>query len=177
MTHRAGIGNTLNLLRWFLLASLLVVLSACGFHLRGQSSLPPELESIQLIAENLSPRQRVLLKRKLKQAGASLHPADLPTSDSPEQVRLKIWFGALKSRNLVNAAGSGKTIVRLSRQLFYSLSGTSSKLSVEKATLERQLDIELDEDNLLDSSERIRRTEELLDRALIEQLIFSLKRL
>ena len=113
----------------------------------------------------------------LQKAGASLQTADLLATDGPEQVRLKISFSSLKSRQLVDAAGSGKIIVRLSRQLIYSLARVSGKLPVDKGTLEQRRDIELDEDNLLDSDERIRRAEESIDRALINQLIFSLKRL
>ena len=62
-------------------------------------------------------------------------------------------------------------------QLIFSLARVSDKLPVDKGTLEQRRDIELDEDNLLDSDERIRRAEESIDRALINQLIFSLKRL
>ncbi len=171
----AAFGNATIPFRSSLFVGLLVFLSACGFHLRGQSSLPPELESMQLIAENLSPTQRALLRQKLQKAGASLQATDLLATDGPEQVRLKISFSSLKSRQLVNAAGSGKTIVRLSRQLIYSLARVSGKLPVDKGTLEQRRDIELDEDNLLDSDERIRRAEESIDRALINRLIFSLK--
>lgn len=173
----AIVGNAMNLLRWYLLTSLVVVLSACGFQLRGQSSLPPELESIQLIAENLNARQRALLEQKLRQAGASVQGPDRSATDRPELVRLRISFSSLNSRTIVNAAISGKKIVRLSRQLIYSLDRNNGDLAVEKGTLEQQQDIELDDNNLLDSEERISRAEESLDRDLIEQLIFSLKRL
>ena len=59
-----------------MIVGLLIYLPACGFHLRGQSSLPPEFQSIQLLGENLSAKQRSLLEQKLRQAGASLQAAD-----------------------------------------------------------------------------------------------------
>lgn len=155
-----------------MIIGLLIYLPACGFHLRGQSSLPPEFQSIQLLGENLSAKQRSLLEQKLRQAGASLQ-----ASDRPEQVRLKVSFSSLNSRLLVNSADSGKSIVRLSRQLIYSLIKSSSEQAAEKGVLEQRLDIELGENNLLDSDRRIRRAEESIDRALVDQLIFSLKQL
>ncbi len=161
-----------NLLRSILLAALLLYLPACGFHLRGHTSLPAELESIQLLAEDLDARQRALLSRQLQQAGASLQVAD-----NPEQVQLRVSLGPLASRHLAAAAGSGKIIVRLSRQLTYRLGKAGAEPLIETTTLLQQLDLELDDNNLLDSDERIRRAGESLDRALIEQLIFGLKRL
>ena len=155
-----------------MIIGLLIYLPACGFHLRGQSSLPPEFQSIQLLGENLSAKQRSLLEQKLRQAGASLQ-----AGDRPEQVRLKVSFSSLNSRLLANSVGSGKSIVRLSRQLIYSLIKSSSEQAAEKGVLEQRLDIELGENNLLDSDQRIRRAEESIDRALVDQLIFSLKQL
>ena len=159
-------------LRFLLLVGLMIYLPACGFHLRGQSSLPAEFESIQLLAEDLDARQRALLKQKLQHAGAGFQ-----ANDSQGQVSLTVSFGTLKLRNLADAAGSGKTIVRLSRELIYSLEKTSDEWPVESSALVQQLDIELDDNNLLDSDERIRQAGELLDRTLIEQLIFKLQRL
>ncbi len=155
-----------------LLVGLLLYLPACGFQLRGQSSLPPELKSLYLVAEGLDVRQRAKLVQQLQKAGARLLVAD-----SPEQVRLTVSLGPIVSRNLVNAVGSGKIIVRLSRQLTYRLAKASDEQLVEITTLERQLDLELDDTNLLDSDERIRRAGESLDGALIEQLIFGLKQM
>lgn len=167
-----AIGKPLKLLCPLLLIGLLLYLPACGFHLRGHTSLPAELESIQLLAEDLDARQRALLSRQLQQAGASLQ-----VTDNPQQVQLRVSLGSLASRHLADAAGSGKTIVRLSRQLTYRLSKAGGEPLIETTTLLQQLDLELDDNNLLDSDERIRRAGESLDRALIEQLIFSLKRL
>ncbi len=155
-----------------MIIGLLIYLPACGFHLRGQSSLPPEFQSIQLLGENLSAKQRSLLEQKLRQAGASLQ-----AGDRPEQVRLKVSFSSLNSRLLANSVGSGKSIVRLSRQLIYSLKKTSGEQTVERGVLEQQQGIELDENNLLDSDRRIRRAEESIDRALVNQLIFNLQQL
>lgn len=169
---RRKIGDTQYLFRSLLLIALLIYLPACGFHLRGQFSLPAELESIQLLAEDLDARQRALLSRKLRQAGASLQAAG-----NPQQVQLRVSLGSLASRLLVDAAGSGKSIVRLSRQLTYRLDKAGGERLIGITTLEQQLDLELDDNNLLDSNERIRRAGESLDRALIEQMIFALKRL
>ena len=57
------------------------------------------------VRNNRSPTQRALLRQMLQKAGASLQAADLLATDGPEQVRLKISFSSLKSRQLVDAVG------------------------------------------------------------------------
>jgi len=58
--------------RFIIVALLVTNLAACGFHLRGSSSLPPRLASMQVLAENLDSSQKALLNQQLIQAGASL---------------------------------------------------------------------------------------------------------
>ena len=144
-------------------------LTACGFHLAGNSSISSRLNSIQLITDDLDVHQISDLSRQLTQAGASL--VDNPVGDT---VRLAVTIKNLPERNLVDSAGSGKTIIRLFRQLSYNLESAAGEIMVEQSTILRQKDIELDSDDLarLDNEKQI--AEALLDEELLGQLIFQL---
>ena len=158
--------------RVVLLVGMAIILAACGFHLRGQASLPAEIKSIYLLTEALDNKQAKLLRRKLQNAGASIQK-----SQGSEQVQLLVSIHAANVRNLVDAAGVGKTIVRIIRQLEYKLSTAGGEVVIKSATLEQRLDVELDDNNLLDKDERVRRGNESIDDALIGQLIFGLGQL
>jgi outer membrane lipopolysaccharide assembly protein LptE/RlpB len=148
---------------------LIANLSACGFHLAGSSSLPPQLASIHLIADSLDNRQKATLDQQLKRAGASIK-----NDQSGGAVGLKVDIKVLPDRNLVNTAGSGKTIIRLFHQLSYSLVAANGDLLVEQKTILRQMDIELDSNNLAGLEYEKQSAAILLDQELIAQLIFQL---
>jgi LPS-assembly lipoprotein len=148
------------------------VLSACGFHLRGVATLPPELQSIQLVTDNLTVSQESQLNRSLVQAGASI------TNDgSPQRgVRLKVAIRPLPERTLVNTVGSNIIIVQLSRELRYSLTAASGEHLVDQKTILRRQDLQLDSDNALSIEYEKTSAIESLDRLLINQLIIELER-
>jgi outer membrane lipopolysaccharide assembly protein LptE/RlpB len=156
--------------RSIIIALLVANLAACGFYLRGSSSLPPQLVSMQVLAENLDSSQKTALNQQLIQAGASLK--DNLAGDT---VRLTVTIKVLPERKLADTAGSGKTIIRVFRQLSYSLTtGTGALLQDHKSIL-RQQDIELDSNNLAGLEYEKESAGVLLDEALIGQLIFQLK--
>ena len=90
-------------------------------------------------------------------------------------VSLKVSIKALPERNLADTAGSGKTIIRLFRQLGYSMTTASNEKLVEHRTILRQQDIELDSDDMAGLEYEKQSARELLDEELIRQLIFQLK--
>ncbi len=144
-------------------------LSACGFHLRGVATLPPELQSIQLVTNNLTVSQESQLNRSLVQAGASL------TNDgNPSRVRLRVAIRPLPERTLVDTAASNIIIVRLSRELGYSLSSATGEHLVDQKTIFRQLDLQLNSDNALSIEYEKKSAIDSLDRTLINQLILEL---
>ena len=162
--------NAYNLLL-IILALLAANLSGCGFHLAGSSKLPPQLASLQLLADELNNSQTVLLNQRLKQAGANLKDI------RDDAVRLRVVIEALPERKLVDTAGSGKSIIRLFRQLSYSLTTPEGDLLIEQKTILRQMDVERDSDDIGGLEFERQSAAESLDRQLIEQLIFQLKHL
>ncbi len=144
-------------------------LAACGFYLAGSSSLPSQLASIQIVAEDLNAGQKALLKQRLKQAGAVL-------TDNQDNgaVRLEVAINVLPDRRLADTAGSGKVITRLLRQLDYSLTSATGESMVDQKTILRQLVVESDSDNIVGFEYEKRSAADLLDQELIGQLVFQL---
>ncbi len=159
----------MRLSRSILIIFLLASLTACGFHLRGITSLPPPLISMQLLAEDLDSRQKTELERQLIQAGANLKDVQVGVA-----VHLTVAIKVLPDRSLVNTAGQGKTIIRIFRQLSYSVSAATGELLMDQTTIMRQLDISFDSNELAGSEYEKQSAGILLDRELIGELILQL---
>ena len=149
----------------FLVASL----TACGFHLRGSTSLPPPLISMQLLAEDLDSRQKTELERQLIQAGASLKDVQVGVT-----VHLTVAIKVLPDRSVANTAGQGISIIRIFRQLSYSLRSATGELLVDQTTILRQHDISLDSNELAGFEYEKQSAGVLLDRELIGALVLQL---
>ncbi len=162
----------MSLPRSIVIILLVASLTACGFHLRGSTSLPPPLISMQLLAEDLDSRQKVELERQLLQAGARLKDVQVGVA-----VHLTVAISVLPDRNVVNTAGQGKSIIRIFRQLSYSLSTATGELLVDQTTILRQLDIALDSNELAAVEYEKQSAGILLDQELFRQLILQLSHL
>jgi len=149
----------------FLVASL----TACGFHLRDSTRLPLPLITILLLTEDLDSRQKIELERQLILAGASLNDAQVG-----DAVHLTVAIRVLPDRSVVDTAGQGKSIIRIFRQLSYSLSTATGELLVEQTTILRQLDIALDSNELAAVEYEKQSAGILLDQELFRQLILQL---
>ena len=154
------------------LAGLLIAIGllGCGFKLAGTSQLPESLDKLHLVTSDFSDKQRDSLSEVLQRAGVTL------TMAKEARATLSVKLVSLPQRTVVSSASSGKTIVRLARQLDFSLKPSDDSPSVRK-TLVKQKNFELDEDNLLSSSQQKREVIEDLERALFNQLIFQLQRI
>ncbi len=149
----------------FLVASL----TACGFHLRGSTRLPSPLISMQLLAEDLDSRQKTELERQLIQAGASLK--DVQVGDA---VQLTVAIRVLPDRSVASTAGQGISIIRIFRQLSYSLSTATGEPLVDQTTILRQQDIALDSNAVAAVEYEKQSAGILLDQELFRQLILQL---
>jgi LPS-assembly lipoprotein len=146
------------------------MLSACGFHLRGVAYLPSELQSIQLQGDSLSVSQVTQLRRSLEQAGASLND-----NGSSDRVQLSVAIRSLPDRNLADSIGANAVVVRVSRELSYSLTSNEGERLVNRKTIQRQRDLTLDNNNPIGIEFEKEAAIETLDRELIIQLVLLLE--
>jgi LPS-assembly lipoprotein len=148
------------------------LLTACGFQLRGVSNLPTSLTQLRLIDDGLNTNQIRQLSDMLVKAGAKLQ-----NSDVNDPVQLKVKISRLTERNLADSAGTGKTIVQISKRLSYSLNKLADVTPSQMKVIDRQINIEQDSNNLLGTGSEKKAAERTLEQSLFSQLIFQLKRL
>jgi LPS-assembly lipoprotein len=163
-------GTRMNVSQSFVVFALVGMLSACGFQLRGVGTLPPELQSIDLQADSLSVSQVNLLNQNLQQAGASLSD-----DGSTDRVRLAVAIKSLPDRNLANSVGANAVVVRVSRELTYSLTSKAGERLVNQKNISRQVDLTLDNNNPIGIEFEKENATASLDRELIYQLILLLE--
>jgi|TARA_B110000967_G_C18835641_1_gene536543 LPS-assembly lipoprotein len=159
-------------LRLMVILTLISFISACGFQLRGASSLPDTMTQLWLIDDGLNADQIRLLSEMLVKAGAKLQLSD---ANDPVQLRVKII--SLAERNLADSAGTGKTLVQISKQLSFSVKRPTDVSALQIKMIERQMNIEQDSNNLLGTELEKVSAEKTLDQTLFSQLISQLKRL
>jgi LPS-assembly lipoprotein len=148
------------------------LLTACGFQLRGVSNLPTSLTQLRLIDDGLNANQIRQLSDMLVKAGAKLQ-----SSNVNDPVQLKVKISRLTERNLVDSAGTGKTILQISKRLSYSLNKLTDVTPLQMKVIDRQINIEQDSNNLLGTGSEKKAAERTLEQSLFSQLIFQLKRL
>lgn len=157
------------------LASILVIaclITACGFHLRGFGSLPEGLQRLYVDDSGLSENQRRLLYTGLQRAGAQI------LSQGGDQLAsLRVKFDTADERKLVDSAGSGQHIVRLSRRLRFSVLSVQGEKLIDNKVLIQSIDLELDENNLLGTEGEREQALADLDSSLINRMMLQLQRL
>lgn len=157
---------------WLILPCMLMVIQACGFQLRGLGSLPEHLSNMRLLADNLSTSQQRTLGRQLQRAGVTLY-----FDDESNPVRLKVAIKSLPERKVADSAGSGQNIVRLSRQLIFSVTEAAGERLADNKVIEQKIDLELDDANLLGIEGEKQQALDNLDAALFNSLMIQLRRL
>jgi len=152
--------------------SLLILLQACGFQLRGLGSLPEHLTNLRVQADSLSSSQQQALNEQLQRAGATLR-----YGEEPDAVRLGVTLVSLPERRIADSAGQGENIVRLARRLSFTVIDADGNRLADNKVIEQRIDLELDEDNLLGSEGEKQQALENLDSALFNSLMNQLRRL
>jgi outer membrane lipopolysaccharide assembly protein LptE/RlpB len=158
-------------IRFLSLLLISAVTTACGFKLAGLSSLPEPLTALSLVTKNFSGEQRDLLEKSLKRAGADVSRELLDT-----RALLSVSLSRSQDRILASSASNGRTVVRLSNKLIYSLKSVDGSVLVDRKTLRQQKDIELNSDNLHSSAVEKANVTGALEKALIDKLVLQLKR-
>jgi LPS-assembly lipoprotein len=162
----------MKLYQFIALFTLVGLMTACGFQLRGVSNLPAELIQLRLIDDGLNAGQIRQLSDMLVNAGAKLQ-----SSDVNDSVQLKVKITRLAERNLADSAGTGKTIIQISKRLSYSVKKPADVTPLQIKVIERQINIEQDSNNFLGTGSEKETAERTLEQALFSQFIFQLKRL
>jgi outer membrane lipopolysaccharide assembly protein LptE/RlpB len=157
---------------WLILPCLLLVLQACGFQLAGLGSLPENLSNLRLLADSLSTNQQRTLAQRLQRAGVTLYH-----DDEENPVTLRVAINSLPERKIADSVGSGQRIVRLSRQLVFTVTDATGERLADNKVIVQNIDLELDDANLLGTEGEKQQALDNLDTALFNSLMIQLRRL
>lgn len=146
--------------------SVTVLLSACGFHLRGAVELPPELQETYLQSGNPYTGMARALRNELQAAGATI-------MESSEQATAILTVVGERSENRILSVGStGKaTEYELFEEVVFSVSDVEGNVLIEPQTLRMIRALVFDENELLG---KIREAEQIhieMRRSLARQII------
>jgi LPS-assembly lipoprotein len=127
-----------------MLLSLFVVLTACGFKLRGDVELPLVLQDTYIQSEDPFTGMARALRTLLKQSGANL----LETKEAASAI---LAISHERSENRILSVGSsGKaTEYELFDEVTFSLSDRDGKVLIEPQTLRMTRDLVFDQNELL----------------------------
>ena len=153
-----------------LIVSLLIVLllNACGFHLRGVSTIDPLFNPLFLQQGELTRDQYSRARDILKQAGAELASSSI----SANSLELKIV--PLTTRKLVTSSLSSVELVQIGIRLEYLVKDGNSEVILEQQVQQQLQEVELDTDNILSQQEVLRKSRESLEKQLLRGMIFKL---
>jgi len=135
-----------------LLLLVLLVLGGCGFQLRGQAELPPELSRIFIQTSNPT---RVTISPLGRALGSSLAANGVSVVDSPEQADavLRILDENLNRRTLATGPDGSTREYALNYSVAYSLVGADDQVLLEPNRLTLTRDVLYDEADVLGRSE------------------------
>ena len=160
----------MNALR-LILVSALLLLSGCGFHLRGNIDLPAGLQQMYIQGVAVHSPLGLELRSNLSASGVNI------VSDvSAAQVILKMSAPAYKRRLLSVSGTSGKVAeYELIYTLRMSLQDRKGKVLLASKTLQQLRDYTFERDNVLGKGNEEERLKSDMQRDLVRQVLTRLK--
>ena len=156
-------------IRMTVIAILLGLLSACGFHLRGDVDLPPALEETYLESENPYTGMARALRIELEAAGGRI-------LESGEGATAVLHIVREISENRILSVGStGKASeYELFNEVVFSLSDAQGKVLIKPQTLRMSRDLVFDETELLGKISEAEGIHRQMRRNLARQIIIRI---
>ncbi len=151
----------------FVLSFFVLTMAACGFHLKGEASLPLELKYLQLSPSEDKEFNDELIKQ-LKQAGAKMGAHSKASS-------LRVRFETLPEMTVAKSSSTGLQIQQLKIRVEYSLKNNSDLWLVEQKTLTQSREFELDTAQLLAKNREKQQLYQEMKRSLVRILLYQLQ--
>ncbi|MCK4743019.1 MAG: hypothetical protein KAT25_04305 [Sulfuriflexus sp.] len=160
----------MNALR-LILVSALLLLSGCGFHLRGNIDLPAGLQQMHIDGAAKHSALGLELRRSLKTSGVNI-----VNDASSAQVILKVSSPSFKRRLLSVSGTSGKTTeYELTYTLNVSLVDRKGNVLLAPQTLRQLRDYTYDQNNVLGKGDEQSRLQADMQRDLVRQVLNRLQ--
>jgi len=160
----------MNVLR-LILISALVLLSGCGFHLRGNIDLPADLKKMHVQGASKYSPMGLELRRSLKANGV-----DIVKNQSAAQVMLKVTPLKFERRLLSVSGASGKVAeYELIYTLNISLLDRKGQVLLASQTVRQLRDYTFDRDNVLGKGNEEARLKANMRSDLVRQILTRLQ--
>ena len=154
-----------------ILVSALLLLSGCGFHLRGDIDLPAGLQQMYVDGAAKHSTLGLELRRSLKTSGVNV-----VNDASAAQVILKVSPPAFERRLLSVSGASGKTAeYELIYTLNVSLQDRKGKVVLAPQKLRQLRDYTYDQNNVLGKGDEQSRLQVDMQRDLVRQILNRLQ--
>lgn len=151
------------------IALLLALLSACGFHLRGEVELPPVLQETYLESKNPYTGMARALRVELEAAGGRI----VETSEHATAV-LHI-VREISENRILSVGSTGKASeYELFNEVVFSLSDAQDKELIKRQTLRMTRDLVFDETELLGKISEAEGIHRQMRRNLARQIIIRI---
>jgi len=155
--------------RSLIIVGLILLMTACGFHLRGDNKLAEQFQLMQLI-ESDDVDFNTLLLQQLKLSGVTI-------IDDDHVALLSVQVKILPEITLAKSSSSGLEIKQLRIQVDYSVRNNNGVFLQKQKQLEQSKDFEADSDQLLAKSAEKQKLYQQMKQNLVRILIYQLQRL
>lgn len=151
---------------------LILQLTACGFHLRGESRIADRFNPLYVVDDQLEPAQLTLIRRELNRSSAKL--SDVMQGSN----QLRVMLTPLKSRQIARSSLTDVELFQLTLGIQFSVKSKSAGYLLTQRKLVQSVEVELDNANVLAHEKIINTAQKGLQRSLVQSMIsqLSLKR-
>ena len=156
--------------RLILCLLLMLQISACGFHLRGNSQIADRFNPLYVVNENLDPALLKLIRAELIRSSAII------TEVAESSNRLQVAIKPLKNRKIASSNLTNVELVQLTMNLQFSVQSGSGEYLLSQLELVQSVEVQLDNANVLANEQTILTAQKGLQRKLIQSMISRLSR-
>lgn len=150
-----------------LCSAVIIFVSGCGFTLRTQNSLPPQMRIIYLQADNPYGQLEISLKKELKAAGITL-------TENANNALLTLHLSA-SSFNQTSDTSSGPStqarIYHLNLTTAFNITDAKGRSVLEQQVVSYAQDLTLNSNEIFDTSTQVDATKQNMQRILIIRIL------
>ena len=158
--------------RFVKLSSLLVLillLSACGFHLRESVALPPSMQRIHLTVNNGGDLQRNLA-RALRNSGITIED-----DSGPGVAELVVPVARFSTQTLSISGGARITEYSVQYQVKFSVVDATGKVLLPEQTVQMSRDYSYDATNTIGNDAQVEEIQRSLIDDMVQSILFRLQ--
>ena len=150
-----------------LIILILTLVSGCGFHLKGDSKLPLQLQVLHVIKSDDSDFNATLLQQ-LKSSGVII-------VDDVKAALLSVQFQTLPEITVAKSSSSGLLIKQLKVRIEYSVKNKAGDWLIKQKQLEQTKDFESNTNQLLAKNNEKQQMYRQMKQSLVRILLYQLQ--